>query len=57
MNIEGLFSELWSGSAGYLAEMLIEGAQSWHVEDKSTLAPSVNIEAKYPVLADYEEIA
>ena len=32
-NIEGLFIELWSDSARYLAAMLTEGAQSWRVED------------------------
>ena len=37
--------------------MLTEGAQSWRVEDKSPLVPSVNIEAEYPALADHEEIA
>ena len=46
-------SHAWSGSAGYSAEMLTEGAQSWRVEDESTLTPSVNIEAKYPALVDY----
>ena len=54
---EGLFIESWSGSAGYPAEMLTEGAKSWRVEDKSTLATLVNIEAEYPALADHEEIA
>ena len=33
--------------------MLIELSQSWQVE----VAPSVNIEANYPVVAEYEEIA
>ena len=37
--------------------MLTEGAKSWRAEDESTLAPSVNIEAEYPALADHEEIA
>ena len=37
--------------------MLTEDGKSWRVEDESTLAPSVNIEAEYPVLADHEEIA
>ena len=53
----GLFSESWSGSAGYRVEMLTEGAKSWRVEDESTLATMVNIEAEYPALADHEEIA
>ena len=55
--IEGLFIESWSGSAGYSAEMLTEDGKSWRVEDESTLASSVNIEAEYPALADREEIA
>ena len=54
---EGLFIESWSGSAGYSAEMLTEDGKSWRVEDESTLASSVNIEAEYPALADHEEIA
>ena len=56
-NIEGLFiDESWSGSAGYLAEMLIEGAQTWGVEDKSALAPYlVNMKAETQALADYED--
>ena len=54
---EGLFIESWSGSAGYPAEMLTEDGISWRVEDESTLASSVNIEAEYPALADHEEIA
>ena len=37
--------------------MLTEGAKSWRVEDDSSLAPLVNIEAEYPALADHEEIA
>ena len=56
-NNEGLFIESWSGSAGYSAEMLTEDGKSWRVEDESTLASSVNIEAEYPALADHEEIA
>ena len=56
-NIERLFIESWSGSAGYSAEMLTEDGKSWRVEDESTLASSVNIEAEYPALADHEEIA
>ena len=56
-HIEGLFIESWSGSAGYSAEMLTEDGKSWRVEDESTLASSVNIEAEYPALADHEEIA
>ena len=56
-HIEGLFIESWSGSAGYSAEMLTEDGKSWWVEDESTLASSVNIEAEYPALADHEEIA
>ena len=40
-----------------IAEMLTEGAKSWRVEDESILATLVYIEAKYPALADYEEIA
>ena len=56
-DIEGLFIESWSGSAGYSAEMLTEDGKSWRVEDESTLASSVNIEAEYPALADHEEIA
>ena len=54
---EGLFIESWSGSAGYSAEMLTEDGKSWRVEDESTLASSVNIEAEYPAPADHEEIA
>ena len=54
---EGLFIESWSGSAGYSAEMLTEDGKSWRVEDESTLASSVNIEAEYPALADHEELA
>ena len=58
---EGLFIESWSGSAGYRgwisSEMLTDGAKSWQVEDKSTLATLVNIKADYPALADHEEIA
>ena len=54
---EGLFIESWSASAGYSAEMLTEDGKSWRVEDESTLASSVNIEAEYPALADHEEIA
>ena len=57
VHIEGLFIESWSGSAGYSAEMLTEDGISWRVEDESTLASSVNIEAEYPALADHEEIA
>ena len=49
---KGLFIESWSGSAGYPAEMLTEGAKSWRVEDESTLATLVNIEAEYPPLVD-----
>ena len=37
--------------------MLTEDGKSWRVEDESTLASSVNIEAEYPALADHEEIA
>ena len=37
-------------------KMLTEGIQSWQVEDKSTCAPLVNIEAKYPVLLDHDEM-
>ena len=40
---EGLFIESWSGSTGYSAEMLTEGAQCWWVENESTWAPLVNI--------------
>ena len=29
--IEGLFIDSWTDSAGYLTEMLAEGAQSWQV--------------------------
>ena len=54
---EGLFIESWSGSAGYSAEMLTEDGKSWRVEDESTLASSVNIEAEYPALNDHEELA
>ena len=54
---EGLFISSWSGSAGYSAEMLTEDGKSWQVEDESTLASSVSIEAEYPALADHEEIA
>ena len=54
---EGLFIESLSGSAVYSAEMLTEGANSWQVEDESTLAPLVNIEAEYAALADHKEIA
>ena len=57
VGIEGLFIESWLGSAGYSAEMLTEDGKSWRVEDESTLASSVNIEAEYPALADHEEIA
>ena len=57
LHIEGLFLESWSGSAGYSAEMLTEDGKSWRVEDESTLASSVNIEAEYPALADHEELA
>ena len=56
VNLEGLFIESWSGSAGYSAEMLTEDGKSWRVEDESTLASSVNIEAEYPALADHEEL-
>ena len=56
VQIEGLFIESWSGSAGYSAEMLTEDGKSWRVEDESTLASSVNIEAEYPALADHEEL-
>ena len=56
-DIDGLFIESWSGSAGYSAEMLTEDGKSWRVEDESTLASSVNIEAEYPALADHEELA
>ena len=48
VHTERLFIESWSGSAGYLAEMLTEGAQSWWVE----LGTLVNIKAKYPKLTD-----
>ena len=54
-NIEGLFIESWSGSTGYSIEMLTEGAQSWRVEDSSTLTPSV-IKFEYPAISDYDEI-
>ena len=37
--------------------MLTEGAQRWRVEVESIVAPSGNIEAERPVLADHEEIA
>ena len=57
MNNEGLFIESLSGSAGSSAEKLTKGGQSWRVEDESTLPPSVNLEAKYRVLAYHEEIA
>ena len=57
MDIEGLLIESWSSSVVYSAEMLTEGAQSWRVEDESTLAPLINIEAYYTALDDHEEIA
>ena len=57
LDTEGLFIESWSASAGYSAEMLTEDGNSWRVEDESTLASSVNIEAEYPARADHEELA
>ena len=53
--MEGLLIESWSGRTGYSAKMLTEGAQSWQVEGQLNLTPSVNIKAKYPVLADHKE--
>ena len=51
MEIEGLFIELWSGSAGYRQRCWLRVLQ---VDELATL---VNIEAEYPALADHEEIA
>ena len=39
-----------------MADTLTDVAQSPWVEEKSTLAPSGNIVAKYPVHTDHDEI-
>ena len=54
--IEGLFIESWSAGSVFGRDV-DRGAHSWWVEDKSTLASSIIIEAEYPVQVEHEEIA
>ena len=49
-------TESWLGSTEYLAEMLIEAAQSWWVREEPPQAPTVNIEAEYPALTKHDEM-